>query len=292
MFKPWFGFLVLFSLAFGLAAIGCQRHRNLETDGGIRLIYRADPGKLTALQKQNLPRLLRTEVAEVLGNRAMGPLKVDHPKIFVNGSNQVVVELPGLTDIDAAKRTIGSNARIGFYWAKTVRTARRNWEPYSPIFSQVDDPGVSFEDNVSHDTIKAPDPAHPNPLNDQRYAQMIKGWDLILSGGDIGFAQPMVGGTSGSSYIPALRFTPEGADKMAAWCRHHQNEGAQLACVFDGRVLSVAGLMNNTVLSGNAVIEGSFSAKFVMNLCAMINDGSLPVDLVLVRAEKFPSHAP
>lgn len=73
---------------------------------------------------------------------------------------------------------------------------------------------------------------------------------------------------------------------MGAWSRGHQNEHAMLAAVLDKKVLSIAGLQDNTILTDNAVITGTFSPDYVINLCNLLNAGSLPVDLIPISSQK------
>jgi len=287
--------------AAAIAVAGCQRHGALTSDGlrhsepppdvGIRLTYRVRHGTPTSNDLEKLVEVVRWEFIASLSNRA-GAEPKDPPvaSVFSDKSGQIVIDLSGVTNLEAAKKIVRPAPPIKFYWAKTIRTPNRNWQPYEPIYGKGDHPSISFTDVISHDTIRSPNLQHPDSLNDQRYAQVIKGWDLILSGPDIDSAQPEVGGTGGSGYIPELDFTPAGAKKMSAWCRAHQNEQAQLAVVLDGTVLSVAGLRDNEILSDNCVIEGSYTAQYVQSLCTLINNGSVSVDLVLVSAQKFPSN--
>ncbi len=249
----------------------------LDIRGGVRFTYQMDVSKLTLEQRNELPAI-KEQLVKILGDRAHGPLGVSEPTVLPKGQDEFLVELPDVKNLDEAKSIMGSSARIEFYWAKNVKTERRSWERYSPVEDKGDKPTVSFEDNITHELIK---PGTP------KYAEVIKGWDLILSGDEVKSAQPAVGGGGGGGgYVPSMSFSSTGADKMGTWSRAHQNEHAELAAVLDGTVLSIAGLVDNTVLTDNAQITGTFSSSYVSNLCNMINGGALPVDLVCVSSEK------
>lgn len=264
----------------------------LDVEGGVRLIYQMDTSKLTQDQKANLATL-RQNLIQILENRAHGPLAVVEPTVLPKGTDEFEVELPNKNlDLDQAEQVMGSSARIMFYWAKTVNTPRRSYEPWEPIAESGDNPGYSFENRITHQKVHSPIPGKPDPANDKAYQDIIDSWDLILAGDDVKSAQPVVGMNNGSGannpngYVPGLSFSSSGADKLSEWCRRHQNENAQLAIVLDGKVLSIAGLKDNEILSDNAQIDGTFSAGYVVNLCAMVNSGALPIDLKCVSADK------
>jgi SecD/SecF fusion protein len=249
-------------------------HFGLDVQGGVEFTYQMDTSKLTIEQKQSIASV-RERLIDILGSRAHGPLGVAEPTVVARGEDQFVVELPVLAKkLDEAEAVMGKSARIEMYWAKNVRTEKRPWGRYSPIEEKGDEPSVSFEDTTTHEVIKPDDP---------RYKQIIAGWDFILGGDDVKSATPAVGG---SGYIPSMSFSSSGSDKMSRWSRSHQDEHAMLATVLDGKVLSIAGLMDNTVLSDAAQITGSFSPAYVTKLCDQINGGSLPVDLKLLSSKQ------
>ena len=56
--------------------------------------------------------------------RASGVGGVQEPVVASKGSDQVVVELPGVKDLAKAEAIIGSSARIEFYHARNTKTAQ------------------------------------------------------------------------------------------------------------------------------------------------------------------------
>ena len=135
--------------------------------------------------------------------------------------------------------------------------------------------GVNFQEKITGKLIKPSDP---------EYADIIKGWDPILAGDELTSAEPE---NVGGNYDPSLHFSPAGAKKMDEWSRAHVNKREMLASVLDGKVLSIAGVKDNTVLSDNAVIEGKFPDGYVTNLCNLLNSGALPVSLNLLGSQSL-----
>jgi len=240
----------------------------LDVKGGVRFTYQMDTSKLTAEQKGSLGSI-REKVQTILINRASGSFGVAEPVVVPKGEDQFVIELPGFTNIDEARSIIGTSARIEIYDATTVVTEKKPFNLF--VAAEKDDitPIVNFRRSSSP---TAPEIVPGTP----EYENMIKGWKLILSGDDLAnaSAQP-----AGDSFQPLMNFSAAGSAKMEEWSRKNINSGARIATVLDGKVLSIARLNDNTILSSNAVITGTFKPEYVTRLVDLLNAGSLPVDL-------------
>jgi SecD/SecF fusion protein len=247
----------------------------LDVRGGVRFTYQMDTAKLSNEQRQNLGDI-QSRIQTILLNRATGAFGVAEPVVVPKGEDQFVIELPGYTNIDEARGIIGSSARIEFYHATTVRSQDNPAGIYNVLESKDETPEVSFS-RVSASSDSVIKPGTPE------YDTMIKTWTPILAGEDLARAdvQP-----AGSYYQPVMQFSISGQEKISDWTRRFQNKGPQIAAVLDGKVLSIARLQDNTILSDNAVITGQFSASYVKRLVDLLNAGSLPVDLKELSSEK------
>jgi SecD/SecF fusion protein len=247
----------------------------LDVKGGVRFTYQMDLSKLSPEQKTSMSTI-RNQVQTILVNRATGSFGVAEPSVVPKGEDQFIIELPGFTNIDQAREGIGSSARIELYDAANVDTQRFNFRAYKVADENKNplNPSVSF---IRKSDNKVIEPGTPE------YEQMIKGWTLILSGDDLKSAEAQ---SSGSGYQPLMHFSIKGSDKMSTWSRKHQTDRENIAAVLDGKVLSIAGLVENTVLSDNAVITGTFETAYVTKLVELLNAGALPVDLKELSSEK------
>jgi SecD/SecF fusion protein len=270
-------FVVALAVGFGFAATKIQYKQGLDIKGGTRLTYLMDTSKLKPEEKRNLPDMQK-RIATIIGGRAAGSFGVAEPNIIPKGDDQLIVEIPGFTDQKKAEEVIGTSARIEFYYAKTVSTPQRRnlWQTVDADDSKTGSPQVNFQrDGGLGDIIK---PGTPE------YADIIKGWELIVSGTEVEGAAGSPSGNGG--YRPELFFSPQGAEKMGNWSRQHQTDGAPLAIVLDGKVLSIAPLKQGAVITSEAVIDGSFSTEYVNQLTTLVKSGALPVDLKLLGSEK------
>ncbi|HET7856438.1 MAG TPA: protein translocase subunit SecD [Gaiellaceae bacterium] len=114
------GHLVLVSLIVaalvGVAALaipGSPIHRSptlgLDLQGGLEVVLRAVPEKGQKLQESDLDRSV-----EIMRNR-VDKIGVSEPEIRKQGSDQIVIELPGVHDQARAAELIGKTAKLELY---------------------------------------------------------------------------------------------------------------------------------------------------------------------------------
>jgi len=249
----------------------------LDVSGGVRLIYQIDETKLKPEQKPQIPDYMEN-IISIMKNRASKSLGVAEANVFQKGTDQVVIELPGATDADLAKKTLGTSASVKFYDASTVVTKNKPYLNYSDLPST----DIGGESVVPFMYLgKEIMPHQPE------YDDMIKSWgDPIVQGAEVTSAQPRQEG-AGANYVPTMSFGGDGPAKMEAWSRKYQFEGEKLATVLDGEVISIAPLEAGAIISDEAEINGTFKVDYVKQLCSLISSGALPVDLINIRSEKL-----
>ncbi len=247
----------------------------LDIQGGARLTYRMKLENATPDQRANLNQAINTTV-ETFMSRATGSMGVVEPNVFRKGEADIVIELPGFTDLKAAQEVFGTSARIEFYHATNLATQRMPNRPYMDVDSgNPEEPYVAFQRTQgSSDLIEAGTP---------EYEQILKSWKLILAGEDLAHAASEP--TGSGSYQPTMRFSSHGAKEMEKWSRQNSTRGEKLAAVLDGKVLSVAPLAHGAIIRDNAVIQGQFTPQYVTNLSKLLNSGALPFDLERLSSE-------
>jgi len=272
-------FLVLVVVLTALSIFGYVKKdlkKGLDVAGGIRLTYRMDLSKLTADQKKNIGRI-QAQVQSNLERRAGSALGVVESSVTTKGEDQFVVELPGATKVEEAKKVLSSTAKVQVFHAKNVTTAKRSKRYLTGAQLQNEDgsPYMTFSKVGTTGTELKP--------GDPEYAKMIEGWELILEGQDVIDAKSEIVGTD--SARPSFTFGGAGAKNLVDWSRKYLNEGEQLAFVMDGSVLQISPKQDGAILDGGAYIEGQFDPNYVRQLTSLIKAGSLPVDLIEEASE-------
>ncbi len=263
-------FFLLFVLAVAaIALLGDFKLKTifgLDITGGTRLTYRVDlaqdlKGKVTLAEA-------RQQIIQVLLRRA-GGMGAAEPIVASKGEDQIIVELPGIENIDKAREVIGTSARMEFYHAKSVNSGKDRARQYEQLpNSDPNNPLVNFmrlRDKKILDDPKSPE-----------YKEMIASWKLILAGTDVKNARAE---PQGDSYEPYMEFDGQGTAKMSKWSSDFYGKEEPLAVVLDGQVLSIANMQADARLENNCVTHGTFSKSYVLNLVSLINGGSLPATL-------------
>lgn len=252
--------------------------KGLDVAGGIRLTMQIDEETLTPEQKESITTI-QAKVQDNLERRVGQGLGVNEGTVTTKGDRQFVIELPGATDLEQAKKLLSNTAKVQVFHARNVTTAKRT-KTYNVVDNQLIDesgaPYATFARSSAPDKVLVP--------GDEGYDRMIKGWDLILEGDEVvdAFGETLASGKA----QPNFRFSSEGAKKMSAWSRKFNFEGENLAFVMDGRVLQISPKQDGAILSDGAFIQGEFEPSYVRELSSIIKSGSLPVDLTVEASEK------
>jgi SecD/SecF fusion protein len=106
-------------IAASVALIATRPTRlGLDLKGGVELVYKAEPTPETPVI--NAAALQRA--VDVMNNR-VNSLGVSQPQITTNGSNQIDVQLPDVSNISQAENAVGKTSQLFFYdWEANVLT--------------------------------------------------------------------------------------------------------------------------------------------------------------------------
>ena len=96
----------------------------LDLKGGVHMVYRAD---LTGVEKGKESEAIDGAIAVI--ERRINILGVVEPVIQKQGTDRIVVELPGISEADRAKRLIGQTALLEFRELVTNEKGEQTWVP-------------------------------------------------------------------------------------------------------------------------------------------------------------------
>lgn len=232
----------------------------LDLAGGTHLVYEAD---VTNLKPEEVPELMSV-LREVI-ERRVNLFGVSEPLVQVERSSRVaeeqserlIVELPGVTDIEEAVKQIGQTPLLEF--------------------KLLNDEVLATIDSSSY----AEDGSLKKEVEDTLYVQ------TDLTGRYLARAELVFGnGSAGLSNEPivSITFNTEGADLFEKITR--ENTGKQLAIFLDGSVLS-SPVINEPITGGKAVITGDFTPEVARELVHNLNFGALPMPISLVSTQSI-----
>ncbi len=233
-----------------------QFRLGLDLSGGSHLVYRADVSGLPVSEVRNSMDALRDVI-----ERRVNMFGVSEPIVQVEQTlgiasdgvqQRLIVELPGVTDIDAAIALIGQTPLLEF------KVERPNGETQA-IFQ-----AWQNEERLDEDPYL----------------------DSGLTGRYLDRAKLEFGGGNGSGLsnepIVAIDFNAEGADLFAQITR--ENLGKTVAIYLDGAIIS-APVVQSEILGGSAIISGNFDPEEAKQLVGRLNSGALPVPITLLSTQ-------
>ncbi len=221
----------------------------LDLQGGMHLLLKVDTSHLD--EKSKLDACDRA--LEVIRNR-IDEFGVREPSIQKQGEDEIVVQLPGVTDRQRAVDLIGKTAMLEF---KLVSTDAEKTK--AAIAGTVPD---GFELKYTSDENE--------PILLEKKS--------VLAGDALTNASVRFDQSQFNEPIVALQFNAEGAKKFAEITA--ANIGKRLAIVLDGKVQS-APRIREAIPSGEAVITGRFDAQVAQDLALVLRVGALPAPMYI-----------
>lgn len=245
----------------------------LDLSGGSHLVYEADtsgvstsdiPEAMSALRGVIERRVNLFGVAEPI-------VQTEGAGLTGSGAKRLIVELPGVTDLDAAIKLIGRTPNLEF---KSERPDGPEKEKIVAAFERAKkDIEAGLADGGAGITINTED----NPLlkEDPRYVS------TGLSGRYLKKAQVV---SSQNSLSPAvsLEFNKEGTELFSKITK--ENVGKRVAIYLDGQSISEP-TVNEEIREGRAEITGQFTLEQAKQLSRDLNLGALPVPIKLVSTQ-------
>lgn len=237
---------------FSVGPIKVQRdfsfRKGLDLEGGVSITYKADTKGVAPEAKENA-----LEGAKTVIERRINLFGVSEPVIqtaTVNGESRIIVELPGVTDINQAINLIGTTAQLSF-WEEGPSSGEK------PASTSALPKGIL--------TIFS----NPQKTN--------------LSGKDLQQSNVSFDRNTGKPEVQ-LVFTSEGSQKFAEITKN--NVGKVVAIVLDNQVIE-APKVNEAIVGGNAVITGNFTLDQAKNLSIQLNAGALPLPLTILEQQRI-----
>lgn len=212
----------------------------LDLQGGTHLVYEGNLKDIPSDAQADAMASAR----DVIERRVNG-FGVSEPLVQVSGSNRIIVELPGIKNIDEAIKLIGQTPFLEFREENPNPTAT---------------PDKSGQVSVPLDQA-----FKPTGLTGKQFKRATLEFDQ----------------RTGVPQI-ALQFDAEGTKLFADITS--RNVGKRVAILLDGQVLS-APTVNTPITDGRAIITGQFTVQEARDLVTRLNSGALPVPIKLIQQQ-------
>lgn len=247
----------------GTLDINFPLHQSLGLDivGGLRVLLQAElpPGTYSV-----------DDLREAANNvsRRVNALGVGEATIQVQGSDRILVELPGVTDPQAAVETIRQTAQLEFVNFSGLGNLAQSFEGQRILTSQQ----LLIEQQRGAGNEGATPEGQVNPQTGQPF-------ETVMTGAGLGSAAAATDPT-GQWYIE-FELEPDSSGLFASYTG--ANIGQPMAIVLDGVVLSSPVIQAQ--LNGGGVIQGNFTEAEAKQLALQLRSGALPIPLRVESAE-------
>ncbi len=222
--------------------------RGLDIEGGTSMLFKAEMSGVPVAQRPDALKSAKTVI-----ERRVNLFGVSEPVVqtstLANGESRIIVELPGVTDLNQARSIVGTTAQLSFWEQGSSGSAKITPQSSLPLgLTQVLG-------------------ANPKKTN--------------LSGNDLQSTSVTFDQNTGKPQVQ-LVFTPDGSQKFADITK--RNVGKVVAIVLDNQVIE-APRVNEPILTGNAVISGGFTVDVANALSTELNAGALPISLTSLQSQ-------
>lgn len=270
--------LVAFGGLAAVIATDSQPRLGLDLEGGISVILTAE-----AVEGATIDQGVLQQTVEIIRQR-IDAFGVAEPEVNVAGTNNILIQLPGVEDEARALELIGSTAQLTFRQVEDVippeaPDARR------PEVTEETGPAANEEEVV-----------YPSAQEDET-GVLYRLKPAVLTGEVVDDAEAVSDPTTGLGWRVSLEMSSEGAEQWAEFtgemaCLRDQGEQlkSQVAIVLDGRVESAAGMdpqvqCNVGIRGGGTEIEVGDRSE-AKQLALVLRTGALPLTLEQSEVQK------
>lgn len=217
-------------------------------------------------------------VQSVIENRVNG-LGVSESVVQTIGQDQILVQLPGVSDPEQAERVLGGTAQLDFREQKPGTEAQLFAETQvkQELEIQLEIARQNGDQAEIEQTLASLQSSR------QAIAQLYE--EPLLRGQDLRDASPEP--TGGNNWNIALRFSSEGGDKFAQLTRNLAGTGRTIGIFLDDQLISYptvpVDFAETGIVGGSAVITGRFTAEQANDLAVQLRGGALPVPVEIVE---------
>ena len=240
------------SLPIGNDVFGGFSGNNLDVtrndSGGVTLTA-TEPGV-----NDRISSAIQTSIETI--RRRVDAVGTTEPSIQREGRNRILVQVPGVSDVQRLKNLIGETGKLEF---KMVDPSADAAEVAS---SKQVPPGTEL-------VYSSDEPPIPYVLKDQ----------VLVSGESLVGSQPGFDSQTGEPVV-TFRFDSAGAKRFGRATQ--DNVGLPFAIVLDNKVVS-APVIREPILGGTGQISGSFSVQEANDLSVLLRSGALPAKLTVIE---------
>jgi len=233
----------------GLLGSSGQRSLDVTDAGGGLIRLTVPPAAITERIRQTIEQSIQ------IVERRVNQLGTVEPVIQRQGTDRILVQVPGLQDPTRLKDLLGKTAKMEFRMVDTSVSPDQAQQGNLPPDSEL--------------LMSASAPKTPYVVKKQ----------VLVSGGDLTDAQTAFDPRSGEPVV-SFKFNSSGSRKFAQATT--ENVGLPFAIVLDNEVIS-APVIREPITGGQGQISGNFTVQSANDLAILLRAGALPAPLTVIE---------
>jgi preprotein translocase subunit SecD len=271
------GLILLLVAAAITVLVKVPMHLGLDLQGGSQLTIQVQPSKdIPKITAENVE-----DVKKVIENRING-LGVSEPLVQAMGNNQILVQLPNVSDPQEAEKVLGGTAQLDFREQKPDTEEKLQQAAGQNQIAQLQMAALKKSGNKDPQAVKAAKDALKK--SNEAIATLFSAPQITGKNLTNAQSQPT---QAAEAWNVSLQFDKTGGDAFARLTKSLAGTGRSIGIFLDGDLISrpsVAVEFSNTgITGGNAVIQGNFQAKEAESLAVQLRGGALPVPIEIVE---------
>lgn len=232
-------------------------NQGLDIQGGLSVVLSANSTDGEDVTSDDM------EKSRAIIESRVNALGASEATVQVQGSNQILVQIPGLSDTETALSTIGKTGKLEFARADSFTNPEDQAAIKNGTYVQqqkyTDDFGNSFaSDQVTYRSVQS-----------GTYTPLINGENITRVTVD-------KASETGTDYAVNLTLDSEGSAAFAQATKELAPTKGQIVIVLDGQIQS-APAVQSEITTGEVSITGGYTLEEAQSLQTVLESGSLPV---------------
>ena len=297
--QGWFALILALTIAAASVLSSFPLQLGLDLRGGSQLTLEVQPaGAISTIKPEQL------DAVKLVLERRVNGLGVAESTLQTVGNDQLLLQLPGVTDPSRAARVLGSTALLEFRAQKPgteeemrsllqLRAQLESVLAAKAETSEDDDASINPEDlakvqeALGLDGNANSEKEQLEQLLERTNAEIVDRFEpAALTGKDLVTAGRQQRQNS-SGWEVTLGFNAEGGDRFAKLTQSIAGTDRLLGIVLDGRPISEASVGPEFkaagIAGGAATITGNFTAEEARDLEVQLRGGSLPLPVEILE---------
>ncbi|MBQ9068855.1 MAG: protein translocase subunit SecD, partial [Eggerthellaceae bacterium] len=240
-------------------------NQGLDIQGGLSVVLQADSTDGSAITEEDM------DISQSIIETRVNALGASEATVQRQGSNQILVQIPGLSDTQEALDAIGrtGNLELARLDSFTDETAK----------SDIDS-GAMYQEGYYTDDYGNQLPSG-KPTD---YTVESGTYTPIITGANITSVNVGLENGVGPNYAVNIRLDGEGTEAFAQASRDLVGDHGKIVIILDG-VVNSAPAVQSEILNGEVQITGNYTKAEADSLRTVLESGSLPVSFSYAQSQ-------